>query len=248
MKDNNHTCLILLSRSPAAEPVKTRLAKESSSEFAQTLYSLFLQDLAQTLQSLELPIFVCYTPDTALAGENLSDLLSPIFEKHPNKRAQTSVFLPQGPGRLETRMDRAFAHCFERGFDKVTLIGGDLPDLPAARLKAALEALEHHDWVLGPSLDGGYYLVACTAQAFQPGLLDWQALPPNAIYLKTCERLRQNNLRVYALPPWQDVDTLTDLKDLVNRHAKTNAPPHLPPPTHTLAWLATQTWPNQPAP
>jgi len=245
----NDSCLILLSRSPAAGPVKTRLAKESSFDFAQTLYSLFLQDLTQTLQSLELPIFVCYTPDTALARENLSELLSPFFEKQPQTITQTHVFLPQGSGRLEARMDRAFAHCFERGFDKVALIGGDLPDLPAARIKAALEALEHHDWVLGPSLDGGYYLVACTAQAFQPGLLDWQALPPNAIYLKTCERLRQKNLRVYALPPWQDVDTLADLKDLLNRHKKTSAiTPYLQPPTRTLAWLATQAWPNQPAP
>jgi rSAM/selenodomain-associated transferase 1 len=244
----NDSCLILLSRSPAAGPVKTRLAKESSFDFAQTLYSLFLQDLAQTLQSLEWPIFVCYTPDTALARENLSNVLSPIFEKQPHTITQTHVFLPQGSGRLEARMDRAFAHCFERGFDKVALIGGDLPDLPAARLKAAVEALHNHDWVLGPSLDGGYYLVACTAQAFQPGLLDWQALPPNEIYLKTCERLRQNNLRVYALPPWQDVDTLADLKDLLKRNAKTNVVPHLQPPTRTLAWLATQAWPNQPAP
>ena len=248
VNDKHDTCLILLSRSPAAGPVKTRLAKESSSDFAQTLYSLFLQDLAQTLQSLELPIFVCYTPDTAPAAENLKDLLRPSFEKQPNATAQTSLFLPQGPGRLEARMDRAISNCFERGFDKVVLIGGDLPDLPAAHLRVAVEALHNHDWVLGPTLDGGYYLVGCTAQAFQPGLLDWQALPPNAIYLKTCARLRQKNLGVFALPPWQDVDTLADVKDLLNRHTKTNAAPHLQPPTRTLAWLAAQPWPNQPAP
>ena len=222
--------LILLSRSPAAGPVKTRLAQATSFDFAQSLYSLFLQDLGQTLLKLNLPVFVFYTPDTSLAKANLRELLGP-----------EPIYQPQGEGSLEERMTRAFEHCFAQGFERLALIGGDLPDLPVSYVQSAFDALLDHDWVLGPTRDGGYYLVGARAECFDAAMLDWSQMPPDHIYLQTVAKLTARQQRLFSLPDWQDVDTLDDLNDLVARHADSS----LTGPLRTLNYLRQTPWPNQ---
>lgn len=218
------TCLILLSRSPAEGPVKTRLGKAISQAWAQEIYACFLQDLGQTLGALGLPCQLFYTPNTPKAKVDLAQLL-----------ALPCAHFPQGEGPLEERMHQAFETCFARGFEAAILIGGDLPDLPLEHLQVAAEALETGPWALGPSLDGGYYLLACRRAAYRPQILNWSAMNSEQLARETQKVLESWGESVRLLPPWQDVDTLADLKALCLRHATSNS---VLRPQKTLHWLA----------
>ncbi|CAI7816577.1 unnamed protein product, partial [Closterium sp. NIES-53] len=72
-------------------------------------------------------------------------------------------FVPQVGGDVGARMQAAFHHVLGLGYQRVVVIGTDIPDVDGATVAAALSALRHHRVVFGPALDGGYYLLGLTA-------------------------------------------------------------------------------------
>ena len=78
---------------------------------------------------------------------------------------------------LGARMHTAFETLFARGYQQALLIGTDVPTLPLNHVKQALAALEQHDLVLGPALDGGYYLIGLTRSIQEPEIHVGQANP-----------------------------------------------------------------------
>jgi len=122
--------------------------------------------------------------------------------------------MPQSSGDLGGRMSNAFKDLFARGYKSAIMIGADLPTLPSRYLRAAFAALERRPVVLGPSLDGGYYLIGLRAP--QPELFEGIAWSTNQVLGQTIDRINRLSLEVQCLEPWYDVDTADDLDFLVS--------------------------------
>jgi hypothetical protein len=128
---------------------------------------------------------------------------------------------PQASGDLGARLREFFAQAFAQGAQRVCVIGADSPDLPREYIDRAFSSLERSEIVLGPTLDGGYYLLGASR------------VPPNNIFEDipwsspqvfgvTLERLAQCSIAPQLLPTWQDVDDWNDLLGLHKRLAEGN--------------------------
>lgn len=116
---------------------------------------------------------------------------------------------PQCEGDLGTRMAQAMAAPFARGARRVAVIGTDVPWLSREEVRAAFDSLDHHDVVLGPATDGGYYLIALKRP--EPELFRDVAWSTGTVLATTRERAAGLGLSVRVLPTLGDVDTAADL-------------------------------------
>lgn len=115
----------------------------------------------------------------------------------------------QGSGDLGQRMAQAFRVAFKAGMQQVVIVGIDCPDLDAIALGKAFQELRHHDLVLGPATDGGYYLIGL--RRFVPELFQGITWSSDRVWTQTLAIAQQQNLSVSALPPLSDVDRPEDL-------------------------------------
>jgi rSAM/selenodomain-associated transferase 1 len=117
----------------------------------------------------------------------------------------------------------SFETLFARGYRQVLLIGTDIPTLPLDHLKQALSLLENHDLVLGPALDGGYYLIGLKRTI--PELFADIPWSTDQVLRLTQEKAVSLGLSTASIDPWRDVDTLDDLQALIEAcHAETKKP------------------------
>jgi len=130
---------------------------------------------------------------------------------------------PQGQGDLGQRMQNFFEQQFAKGADRVVLIGSDSPDLPQEYLAEAFEALKTRPVVLGPSEDGGYYLVGAALQA--PPIFENIAWSTPAVWPATTGKLKEAGLAFHSLPTWSDVDDAPSLQALLHRLRRQNTNP-----------------------
>ena len=118
-------------------------------------------------------------------------------------------------GDLMSGLAYGLSYHLDQGYEQVVLIDGDSPTLPAEYLRSAFDKLADADAVvLGPTLDGGYYLIgACRPR---PTLFQWERLDSATICRQTHERAEALGATVGLLPSWYDVDTAEDLQRLVD--------------------------------
>ncbi len=179
--------LIVFARAPRPGHTKTRLIPALGADGSARLYRAFLEDTlakARGLDGFEVEIWAATAEDRALLGPCRS----------------------QVAGDLGARMSHALADA-QRRAERALLIGTDVPTLPPACLEAAAAALTTHDVVLGPSADGGYYLIGSRAPAPSLAGVRWSSSHALA---DTIGGL--GDRRVALLRPWYDVDTPADLR------------------------------------
>jgi rSAM/selenodomain-associated transferase 2/rSAM/selenodomain-associated transferase 1 len=123
-------------------------------------------------------------------------------------------YLPQGAGDLGARMERAFDSAFRKGAGSVVLIGTDVPGITSDILQSSLRALCAKDIVLGPAIDGGYYLIGMRAPF--SGIFESVDWGTGSVYEQTRDRIRRLGLTCADLPPLQDVDRPEDLAVVYN--------------------------------
>jgi rSAM/selenodomain-associated transferase 1 len=193
--------LIVIGKAPEAGRTKTRLTPPLTPEEAAGLYEAFLVDCVELGFQLEWErVSVVYAP-TAGARSALSRLLP----------RGTRLIAQPGTG-LQAALSGAFEREIARGFDRVVLIGSDNPSLPKAAMEEACMRLDDYDVVIGPSTDGGYYLIAMSA--FHPGLFERITWSTDVVYAQTLERASALGLDLFTLPRWYDVDTVDGLRQL----------------------------------
>jgi rSAM/selenodomain-associated transferase 1 len=208
MSTYKHNCLLLFAKSSIKGQVKTRLAAEIGEDFAVKLYKCFVEDLISLVENLDVHLEIYfYPPHTRL---NFSEWLGEQY-----------CYTPQVGDNLGERLKNAFDNAFEVGFSKVVVIGSDSPDLPENFLRLAFKELESHDVVIGPSNDGGYYLIGFSRTSFLPVAFDGIAWSTSAVCKQTVEILKRHKLKIYLLPEWYDVDTRSDLEKLIARNKDT---------------------------
>ncbi|MBU2490241.1 MAG: TIGR04282 family arsenosugar biosynthesis glycosyltransferase [Proteobacteria bacterium] len=197
--------VMVFARLPEAGRVKTRLAASLGDRAAAGLYAAFAADLLARLSASGVPLAVGFDPPEA--GEAVGRWL-------PGKN-----LFPQEGADLGERMKNAFARAFARGVERAVLVGSDLPDLPARAIREALEALETRDAVLGPTPDGGYYLIGFTRRGFAPGAFSGPAWGGPDVFACTLRLLDKAGASVQLLFSWNDVDTAPDLVLLAKKLA-----------------------------
>lgn len=117
--------------------------------------------------------------------------------------------LDQGNGDLGDRLHRAFAQAFAQGDRQVVVIGADCPGLTPALFTKAFAALDSHNLVLGPALDGGYYLVGLNRPA--PAIFAKIPWGSGEVLAATMKQAQGLNLASHILEPLADVDRPEDL-------------------------------------
>ena len=113
---------------------------------------------------------------------------------------------------LGQRMDNAFGRAFERGYRKALIIGSDLPGIDSLVISIALTKLDAHDLVLGPSSDGGYYLVGLK-QRQNKLFRDIEWSTPTVLQ-DTIRLANKQKLAIYQMEQRTDVDTFENLVEL----------------------------------
>lgn len=182
---------------PPGASSKTRLARDLGAKLAARLGAAFLRDTAAAILAAGAiapmaPICVHWPPDAAA----LRPLLPEAF-----------AFLPQRPGDLGRKMHLALSDLLAQGHRGAMLIGADLPSLPPEFLVEAADVLTSGaaDVVLGPALDGGYYLIGMHREP-PAGLFSGIPWSTPAVLALTLERAVALDLSVHLLPQWYDVD------------------------------------------
>ncbi len=185
--------LIIFTRNPELGKCKTRLATTIGDEGALEIYKYLLQHTANISKDIKADRYVFYSEH--IEKDDLWG--SGIFRKKL-----------QSGNDLGERMQNAFAELFILGYEKVAIIGSDLLDLDAESVNKAFEKLNNHDVVIGPSVDGGYYLLAMKnpyPQIFANK--DWGT---SSVLKETLSDLQHSD--VHLLKELNDIDTFEDIQ------------------------------------
>jgi len=199
--------LIFFIKSPDRAQVKTRLAESIGEERARILYRYFVEDLLDTLTGQDIHLRLCVEPHDAK-----DDISRWLGNRHD--------FFPQQGADLGEKMKLAFEETFQQGYRSALLIGSDAPDLTGDIFKEGFVALSSHDAVLGPSMDGGYYLIGFRDETFRPEIFEGIPWSTNVVFQQTLEAFIAFGDVVHILPAWRDVDVIEDLKALMHRHGE----------------------------
>ena len=200
MTQMNRT-LVIMAKAPRVGSVKTRLAKSLPLQAVTELYRCLLNDtiaLAQALDGVEVAI-MCPSSDV---------------EEVSHAVAQTVCVVPQTGDGLAAGLDSVFAHFAALGRRRIIAFNSDSPHLPASVLEAAFDLLATCDLVVGPTHDGGYYLVG--GKASHPGLFTSDGMGTASALEALHERASHLQLTVRDLNPFYDIDVAADLSQLAD--------------------------------
>ena len=185
--------ILVFVRNPELGKVKTRLSKTIGDKYALNIYILLLKHTESVLQKVSSDKVVYYSEKI-----QSNDLWS-------NRCFQKKL---QKGNDLGERMQHAFEMAFKEGYEKVVIVGSDLFDLKAAHIENAFKALENHDLVIGPSLDGGYYLLGM--KVLHPAVFKNKQWGTDSVLETTLKNLEQENVKL--LEALNDIDTFDDLQ------------------------------------
>jgi uncharacterized protein len=192
--------LLIFVKYPEPGKVKTRLAKNIGLENAAVLYRKMAETIIHDLSKL-------------------TDYTKIIFFDPPERKNDVMrwltfnglSFIAQEGNSLGEKMLNAFSHAFSLGADKAVIIGTDCPQITTQTILRAFEKLEKSEAVIGPSYDGGYYLLGLrrfSREIFHD--IDWST---NLVFDQTMKKIRDEGLQSTCLETLRDVDTVEDLSN-----------------------------------
>ena len=201
--DRAQSAVAIMAKAPQPGQVKTRLCPPLSHSEAAQLYQCFLRDKIAQVNTLPraAPV-VSYSPEES--EPVFKDLTPPHF-----------ILLPQHGDDLGARILFTFDQLFQQGYTRVIVIDSDTPTLPTAYLVQALSLIAAHqnDVVLGPTEDGGYYLIGLRQSHRE--LFERMPWSTSQVFPETRRRSEQSGLTVACTASWYDVDTPEDLERLM---------------------------------
>lgn len=189
----SNNILLIFTRNLIYGKVKTRLAASIGHDYALSVYRLLLEHTAQLTKNIDATRIVYYS-DAITGGD--------AWDNSYLKSVQ------QG-GDLGERMANAFDDNLKNGTKKVVIIGTDCYELNSGIIADAFSQLYHHDVVIGPALDGGYYLLGM--KAFHPELFYNVAWSTASVLKETLSCCDDLSLTYFRLPVLSDIDEEKDL-------------------------------------
>jgi rSAM/selenodomain-associated transferase 1 len=191
-----------MAKAPISGTVKTRLVPPLTHEQAAALSHALLLDQFEHLAQMDgADLYVAFTP--ADAAPSMTGLLSARFQ-----------CFPQRGENLGERMNEVFVELHRRTHRNLIAIGSDVPAVPLLYLEDAFRLLadENNRVVLGPSRDGGYYLIGMNQPI--PEIFKDMTWSHDQVLAQTTEKLSQLDLQFALLPVWFDLDRIEDLDRL----------------------------------
>ncbi|MBI4543737.1 MAG: TIGR04282 family arsenosugar biosynthesis glycosyltransferase [Gemmatimonadetes bacterium] len=210
--------LLIFAKLPAAGRVKTRLTPPLPPDEAASVYEACLRDVVARSARERARVELWYED-----GAGAEAYFQAEF-----------AHLPQGvqaTGDLGEKLRDAFQRCFDDQGERTVIIGSDSPTLPEGVLGAAFDDLHEVDAVLGPTRDGGYYLVGVRGASWPRAERLFRGIPwsSDEVFRTTLERSAECGLELRLLPGWYDIDRLEDLQQALD---------DVPADSHLGRWLA----------
>lgn len=221
--------VVVMAKAPRAGHVKTRLVPPLTYSQAAALAACFIRDTVLNVRQIVDTLMIAYAPANARQD------LEPILPSN-------LLWFEQRGDDLGERLDSVANHLSILGYGPFVILGADSPTLPATFIEQALEVLAsgQADVTLGPTTDGGYYLVGMNSAI--AGLfrnIDWST--PFA-YEQTVANANALNLRLHTLPMWYDVDTPDDLY-LLREQMSADDPTLMKRAPNTYRWFSANALP-----
>ena len=218
--------VIVMIKAPRAGLVKTRLTPPLSKYDAATLAGCFARDVLDSVSRVASELIIGYTPSD---GRALLETFLP---------QRNLSWLEQRGADLGERLEGIAVQAFSLGFGPLIFLGADSPTLPPQFITRAMQSLAaaESDIALGPTEDGGYYLVGLRQHS--RGLFENIPWSTSRAYAQTALNAQRLGLRLLELPQWYDIDTPSDLLRLraelfSDKEARQRAPA-------TYQWLREQ--------
>ena len=210
--------LILFAMIPGAG--KTKLMPFLNAQECTGLHSCFVRDVYQKARAVDADVYVFYAPRDK--GGVLRSILG-----------TGAVLLPQHGEDLGQRMKNAIGAVFRMGYDKVVLMGTDIPHIHTETIQNAFDNLKNRDIVIHPALDGGYYLIGMKQE--YESIWNIKRYGTNTVMYDTLQHMKAENLSASVGQMYYDIDCKEDVKQLwndVKRGSVCNCP-------ETMAYLET---------
>ncbi len=195
--NSKKNALIIFTREPEPGYTKTRLMPYFSAEECAGLHRCMLKDIRNEMRSVDADIIVAHT-----GGSNGPEFLRKTF-------GRKAVFIEQSGADIGARMQNAIEEALKLGYGKVVLIGTDIPEIRAESVNDAFSKLDTSDIVLGPTEDGGYYLIGMSL--VHPEAFDVKVYGIGSVFEETVESLRLAGLSVALADKYPDIDTPEDI-------------------------------------
>lgn len=194
----NRSALIVFAKKPVLGEVKSRFQPKISPEKSLEIYRSFVELTLEGVSHLSgVEIWLGCFPDSA----------GPWF--HELSRKFDIKLFDQTGEDLGARMENAFKLVTKNRYQKKVIIGTDSPHLPLHFIQSAIQFMEKTPVVLGPSRDGGYYLLGISGEL--PLLFDGISWSSDTVLESTILKLREQNVPFRLLPEWYDIDRFEDL-------------------------------------
>jgi len=206
IQSNSKLLLVVVAKAPEPEKVKTRLSPELTPDEATRLYRCFIRDRIKEVSLLKgIDLAISYTP--ADSKDFFIRFLSNGFQ-----------LFPQRGRNLGERLNNIFVDKLQQGYQAVSIIDSDTPDLPRSIVQQSFQLLgsDQVDAVFGPCRDGGYYLVGMCKP--HPELFQDIAWSTESVLQITLEKAAKIGVRTELLSRWNDLDTYEDLLEYYHEH------------------------------
>lgn len=215
---------VIFAKAPQPGNVKTRLQPYLSQDESAELYKRFIVDTVTTAEGLDgVDAFVACLP--CKEDPAFSDLV----------RDRKVSLIDQRGHDLGERMHNVLRYFITRGYNKVVIVGADSPSLPLDYISMAYDELDRKHLVVGPSYDGGYYLLG--AAGVTPDIFDQVPWSTMNVFNITLRKARAQKLEYAVLPYWYDVDTIRDVHHLCD-HLTSLSPMDSGVGRHTMQYLS----------
>lgn len=197
--------LIIFAKEPVPGRVKTRLAKDIGNGAAALLYELMLRHVINNVDSLSYDIELWKTSESGRA----------YFEE----LIPGAAIMNQSEGNIGERMSGAFRSGFAAGYRRVCITGTDCPGISFHDIINAFDALKDNALALGPSSDGGYYLIGLSE--FHPELFEGISWSTGSVLSESVEKACLMKIAYAFLAVMDDIDEISCLKSFILKNSGT---------------------------
>lgn len=200
--------VLVFTKHPTPGFAKTRLIPSQGPRTASDISRILTEHTLVTIRKYHQTVspvhaFIHYASPPQVPATVTAAWLKPLSHE---------TLIPQTAGSLGDRLISAFEHSFSQQPSKAIVIGTDSPEISPSLLGQAFQALNKHDVVIGPALDGGYYLIGMTRM--HRNLFENILWSTDTVYNDTVSKVTASNLSVFNLPTLRDIDDLDDLLEM----------------------------------
>ncbi len=208
-RNNYMKGILLFIKNPQLGKVKTRLALDIGEENALLLYKNFVVDIIHILKKTNYPILIFFTPSDS--EKEIEEWLGKSFNYYPQKGSD-----------LGEKMFNAFNDATKIGFEELIIIGSDCLDFKKDFFHSSFEWLNKNDYIIGPSEDGGYYLLGMKKDNIKKQIFEDVIWSTEKVFEKTIKNMVNLSAKYKKLPIKNDIDDIDDLTSFYKNYKLNN--------------------------